>query len=175
MKPIFKDQTILYICWINTHKSQKWAKCARLETTKTPRKCRSTQCISAVREWPVSIILPKIDLSSVQQSFGPYSRRWSSTSENPFYFFWAANLLGLGSSSPICAIHRYQSHGPAIRFSKNVYWRTILSSRHTESVGCAPTPSQYFTRDLSIEISLKDFATFASSSDKLVGFWGRGL
>lgn len=62
-----------------------------------------------------------------------------------------------------------------IRHRLRINRRTMLSNLHTDSVGCAPTPNQYLTRDRSMEISLNAFATFASSSDKLVGFCGRGL
>lgn len=52
---------------------------------------------------------------------------------------------------------------------------TKLSILHTVSVGCAPTPSQYFARDRSSAMSLYALAVLASLSDKPVGLRGTGL
>lgn len=51
---------------------------------------------------------------------------------------------------------------------------TMLKSFHTGSLGCAPTPSQYFARDRSRAISLYERA-LAFSSYRLVGRFGIGL
>lgn len=50
----------------------------------------------------------------------------------------------------------------------------MLKSFHTGSLGCAPTPSQYFARDRSRAISLYGRA-LAFSSYRLVGRFGIGL
>lgn len=51
---------------------------------------------------------------------------------------------------------------------------TMLNSFHTGSLGCAPTPSQYFARDRSRAISLYARA-LAFSLYRLVGCFGMGL
>ena len=50
----------------------------------------------------------------------------------------------------------------------------MLISFHAGSLGCAPTPSQYFARVRSRAISLNGRA-LAFSSYRFVGFFGIGL
>jgi hypothetical protein len=53
--------------------------------------------------------------------------------------------------------------------------RTKFNIRQTESLGCAPTPSQYFALDRSSETSLYGLALRAASSERFVGRCGRGF
>lgn len=52
---------------------------------------------------------------------------------------------------------------------------TKLINRQTPSLGCAPTPNQYFARDRSRAISLNGRAWRACSLVRSVGRWGMGL
>ena len=75
------------------------------------------------------------------------------------------------SKSPTIDFHGQRG----IKKKKKKAKHTKFNNRQTESLGCAPTPSQYFARDRSSEISLYALARAASSSDRFVGRCGTGF
>ena len=82
---------------------------------------------------------------------------------------WAADtpvytIQGSGNTSPLV--------GQTVTTTGVV---TKLNNFHTPSLGCAPTPSQYFARDRSRATSLYGLALRACSVERFVGRWGRGL
>lgn len=64
---------------------------------------------------------------------------------------------------------------PKIEAAKVESQRTMLNNFHTVSLGCAPTPSQYFVLDRSSAIFLYGLAPLASSAVRPVGFCGIGI